>query len=79
METSTLTGYDIPDDLKTGRLITVSSDKSDSNLNFQVKVDNEKTKVSVKGSKIWDDKDNQDGVRPSKITVNLLKDGDPFK
>ncbi|MCJ1988870.1 collagen binding domain-containing protein [Lactococcus piscium] len=79
VETSTLTSYDIPNDLKTGRLITVSSDKSDTNLNFQVKVDNEKTKVSVKGSKIWDDKDNQDGVRPSKITVNLLKDGDPFK
>ena len=79
METSTLTSYDIPNDLKTGRLITVSSDKSDTNLNFQVKVDNEKTKVSVKGSKIWDDQDNQDGVRPSKITVNLLKDGDPFK
>ena len=33
----------------------------------------EVTKVS--GTKTWDDKNNQDGIRPSKITVNLLADG----
>ena len=32
-----------------------------------------KTEVSVK--KTWDDKDNQDGKRPTKITINLLADG----
>ncbi|MGX7048795.1 aggregation-promoting protein [Lactococcus piscium] len=28
--------------------------------------------ISVKGSKTWDDKVNQDGIRPDNITVNLL-------
>src|SRR5699024_11163186 len=31
--------------------------------------------TEVSGEKIWDDADNQDGVRPEKITVNLLADG----
>ena len=31
--------------------------------------------VSVEGTKTWDDADNQDGKRPSQITVNLLKNG----
>ena len=32
-------------------------------------------KVSVEGSKTWDDADNQDGKRPSSITVRLFADG----
>lgn len=32
-------------------------------------------KVSVEGSKTWDDKGNQDGKRPNEITINLLKNG----
>ncbi|MDE6375805.1 MAG: Cna B-type domain-containing protein, partial [Ligilactobacillus sp.] len=32
-------------------------------------------KVDVKATKNWDDNDNQDGKRPSSITVNLLADG----
>ena len=35
----------------------------------------EKTEVS--GTKIWEDADNQDGKRPTSITVNLLADGEP--
>lgn len=31
--------------------------------------------LSVKGTKIWDDKDNQDGIRPDSIVVNLLANG----
>ena len=31
--------------------------------------------TAVKGTKTWSDKDNQDGVRPTEITVNLLADG----
>src|SRR5699024_5186292 len=34
--------------------------------------------TEVSGEKIWDDADNQDGVRPEKITVNLLADGIPI-
>ncbi|MHC0552885.1 Cna B-type domain-containing protein [Salinicoccus sp. CNSTN-B1] len=37
----------------------------------------EVTEVSV--SKEWDDADNQDGVRPEKVTVNLLADGEVMK
>ena len=32
-------------------------------------------KVSVEGSKTWDDADNQDGKRPESITVRLFADG----
>ena len=31
--------------------------------------------VDINGLKIWDDKDNQDGVRPESITIALLADG----
>ena len=31
--------------------------------------------TSVTGTKTWDDNNNQDGMRPSSITVNLLADG----
>ncbi|MBJ8350448.1 Cna B-type domain-containing protein, partial [Streptococcus zalophi] len=33
--------------------------------------------VSISGTKTWNDADNQDGVRPSEIVVNLLADGQP--
>ena len=32
--------------------------------------------TSVSGSKTWDDADNQDGVRPDSITINLLANGE---
>ena len=31
--------------------------------------------TSVSGTKTWDDNNNQDGIRPNSITVNLLADG----
>ncbi len=31
--------------------------------------------VSLSGSKTWNDNDNQDGIRPASITINLLADG----
>ena len=31
--------------------------------------------IAVNGTKTWSDNDNQDGIRPDKITVNLLADG----
>ncbi len=33
--------------------------------------------TEVSGTKIWDDADDQDGKRPTSITVSLLADGDP--
>ena len=35
--------------------------------------------TSVSGVKTWDDNDDQDGVRPKSITVNLLADGEVIK
>ena len=35
--------------------------------------------TSVKGVKIWDDGENQDGIRPPSITVNLLANGTKIK
>ncbi|MCG5102781.1 Cna B-type domain-containing protein [Oceanobacillus alkalisoli] len=32
--------------------------------------------IDVNGTKTWDDADNQDGIRPDTITVNLLADGE---
>ena len=31
--------------------------------------------TDISGTKTWDDADNQDGMRPQSITVNLLADG----
>ena len=35
--------------------------------------------ISVEGTKTWVDNDNQDGVRPASITINLLADGEIIK
>ena len=32
-------------------------------------------KIQITGSKVWDDKDDQDGIRPESVVVNLLADG----
>ena len=37
------------------------------------------TQIAVKGTAVWSDAENQDKVRPSKITVRLLADGKPIK
>ena len=37
------------------------------------------TQIAVKGTVVWSDAENQDKVRPSKITVRLLADGKPIK
>lgn len=37
------------------------------------------TQIAVKGTAVWSDSENQDKVRPSKITVRLLADGKPIK
>ena len=50
---------------------------SQGNLTICNKHTPEKTKVE--GEKTWDDADDQDGKRPTSITVNLLKDGKAFK
>ena len=40
-------------------------------------IKNKKTKIEVKVTKVWEDKDNQDGKRPESITVKLFANGQP--
>ena len=35
--------------------------------------------INIEGTKTWDDADDQDGIRPDGITVNLMKDGEKVK
>ena len=41
-----------------------------------VKVANEPERVDIAVEKVWDDADDQDGMRPAEITVRLLADGE---
>ena len=36
-------------------------------------------KISINGSKTWNDADDQDGKRPNTVTIKLLKNGEEFK
>ena len=53
--------------------LKATASKETKDLVFTNKYTPAKTQVSVK--KAWDDKDNQDGKRPSSVTVKLLADG----
>ena len=53
--------------------LKATASKEAKDLVFTNKYTPAKTSVSVK--KAWDDKDNQDGKRPTSITVKLLADG----
>ena len=70
------------DKFKDGKEIvyTVSEDNVDSYKasydGFNITNTHEIIKTSVKGTKTWNDNDNQDGLRPEKITVKLLADGE---
>lgn len=46
---------------------------------FTVTNTREPGKTDVEGKKTWDDANDQDGKRPTEITVNLLKNGAKFK
>lgn len=55
--------------------LKISKDDFGNDLAISRDVVNQKEKTSVAGQKTWNDNDNQDGKRPSKITVNLLANG----
>ena len=56
----------------TGYTSTVSGNARDG---FTITNSREVEKTSVAGKKTWNDQNNQDGKRPSSITINLLKNG----
>lgn len=49
------------------------------NSNKTFKIHLKKTSVDVKGKKIWNDHDDQDGKRPKSITIRLLKNGQEYQ
>ena len=55
--------------------IKISKDDFGNDLALSRDVVNQKEKTSVSGQKTWNDNDNHDGKRPSKITVDLLANG----
>ena len=55
--------------------IKISKDDFGNDLAISRDAVNQKEKTSVAGQKTWNDNDDQDGKRPSKITVNLLANG----
>ncbi|HJE97588.1 MAG TPA: Cna B-type domain-containing protein [Ligilactobacillus acidipiscis] len=75
VEKSTLPSYQKSADKK----IIIDDSNANSDHLVPETVENEKVKTSVSGTKTWNDKNNQDGKRPSQITVNLLANGDKVK
>ena len=59
----------------TDQIITLKAADANSDKLVTSTITNEKVKTSVSGEKTWVDNNDQDGVRPSKITINLLADG----
>ena len=55
--------------------IKIGKEDFGNDLAISREVVNKKEKTSVAGQKTWNDNDNHDGKRPSKITVNLLANG----
>ena len=55
--------------------IKISKDDFGNDLAISRDLVNQKEKTSVSGQKTWNDNDNHDGKRPSKITVDLLANG----
>lgn len=72
IETEAPDGYQISPELATGKDLTVADDTQQLNQSL---VFTNKAVVTVAGTKTWHDADNQDGKRPSAITVNLLANG----
>ena len=64
----TVKEVDVPD----GYTATVDNHQP---ANIVIKNHHQPSTTSVKGTKTWSDNDNQDGKRPTQITVNLLANG----
>lgn len=67
-ETSAPEGYQLADTV-------VVTPKDFNSQGATAKVVDKLAKTSVAGTKAWNDNNNQDGIRPGAITVNLLADG----
>lgn len=67
-----------------GDLVEVSTETDEWNVtthNYEVKFTNTSTpeKITIDGKKIWDDYDDQFGLRPGEITITLLMNGTSYR
>ena len=56
-----------------GYNVTISGDKTSG---FTIKNSYTPEKIDIPVEKLWDDFDNRDGIRPDKVTIKLLADGE---
>ncbi|MBP5678850.1 MAG: Cna B-type domain-containing protein [Bacilli bacterium] len=75
---NTLTGVSYINADGTPKFVSVRTESS-ATINYALtnrvnNITNEET-TTVEGTKTWDDANNQDGVRPGSITINLIADG----
>ena len=54
---------------------TAKVEANSSSGGFTITNSHTPEKITIEGSKTWTDADNQDGIRPDSITINLLKNG----
>ena len=47
--------------------------------NYNITNTHQVEKITFKATKVWDDNNNQDGLRPNEIIVSLYKNGEPYK
>ncbi len=68
---------DVVTDYSTGYEITKDDETGDYTVTITNTHEPEKTSLTV--TKAWDDADNQDGIRPDSVTVELLQNGETVK
>lgn len=62
--------YTVDEEPVTGYAKSWNADKT------QLTNTHEPERITVSGTKVWDDADDQDGIRPESVTVNLLANGE---
>nr|WP_069724761.1 Cna B-type domain-containing protein [Staphylococcus aureus] len=83
--TTKVTWSNLPENDKNGKAIKylvkeVNAQGEDTTPEGYTKKENGLVETtSISGEKVWDDKDNQDGKRPEKVSVNLLANGEKVK
>ena len=75
----TLISYTVAEDTKVTEYNTVVKSKDENHPNDIIITNTYNPgKVTITGTKVWDDASNQDGARPKNITINLFADGEQY-
>ena len=60
-------------------VVQESTNTENESEGFRITNKHDPVKIKISGTKEWDDDKNRDDARPESITINLLKNGQPFK